>query len=375
MKKKLTVIATLLIVPAIALAQSSRTTFINRVVDGYHIPSKMEFYAGGEPVEIRDIKHVVISDQTVGFPIHIYNAESVILTRVTAPSIILSDVKSGEINVIVGGDGVDIALSLIRSNNLRVYQSRIGKSRIGYQSMPGDAGTFQDTAIRAGVNWNPSRVWSHGTNLAGQGPVTARPSFIGNGTNRVTVPTPDWPSDGWFQFSTPRKLDGVVMVKGLPPGSVRWVENNELELIGGTFEVGKEYLYNTYHPEFLSRGLTIEDSVFDGPTLCSINTFFTDGFLVKNNRFYTKVHDDAAILPEESFDTQIIGNILVPRDPRGQVPAWNSRALGSIGTTVNMTVKGNINLVLTSQHRGRPSYGWVTDQQLNWVGGASPWVD
>lgn len=239
--------------------------------------------------------------------------------------------------------------------------------------MPGEAWTFEDTAIRAGLTWKPENVWRHGTNLAGQGPVGIDPVILGNGLNRVRIAAPAYPAPGWFQYSTPRAKDAVVQVHGLPDGMVRWVDENTLEMVGGTFELGRQYRFNSYHPEFLSRNITIEDSVFDGYSLAGINTFFTKDLLVRRNRFNVAVPDDATILPEESFGTVLMDNIRVPRDPRPSVPAWDARSIGFIGTMVNPTVRGNENLGVNAQHRNRPAYGYVGDS-LRWVGGESPWM-
>jgi hypothetical protein len=367
---KLPAIALTLALSALGLGQLSQTSFLSRVKDGHHEPSKVERFTGTEPVKLYGDQ--VLSNVETTFPLWIYGGH-VQLSNVKVPSIILSQV-SGDLERMRFGAG-DIALSLIRCNDLTITNSRFaGPNRIALQSMPGEAWSFEDTALRSGLNWKPENVWKHGTNLAGQGPIGIDPVVLGNGTNRVRIAAPAFPAPGWFQYSTPRAKDAVVQVHGLPDGMVRWVDENTLEMVGGTFEIGRQYRFNSYHPEFLSRNITIEDNVFDGYSLAGINTFFTQSLLILNNRFYVRVTDDGTILPEESWETRLQNNIRVPRDPRPNVPAWDARSIGFIGTMVNATVKDNENLPVNAQHRNRPAYGFVSDSPLRWVGGESPWV-
>ena len=371
--KKLALI--LAILPAFALGQLSQSSFTSRIKDGLHEPSKVERFSGTAPVEHRG--DLVLSNVELSFPLWIHGGH-VQIHNVKLPSLILSQV-SGEVSHARFYDSPvsqeDIALSLIRCNDLTIRDSRFtGPNRIALQSMPGVAWTFQDTATRAGLNWKPENVWRHGTNLAGQGPIGVDPVIIGNGLNRVTIAAPAFPAPGWFQYSTPRATDGVVQIHGFPDGMVRWVDENTLEMIGGTFELGRQYRFNSYHPEFLSRNITIEYSVFDGYSLAAINTFFTKDLLIRRNRFNVAVTDDGTILPEESIGTVLLENIRVPRDSRLSVASWDARAIGFIGLMIEPTVRGNVNLPVNAQHRNRPARGYVGDQPLNWVGGESAWV-
>ena len=365
------VVGLLMLLAGMSFGQLSRATFVSRIKDGHHVPSKVEVYSETEPVEIRDMD-VVLSDVVLSFPLRIYNG-TVKLRNVTAREMVGSRIE-GDLDVTVGGEGVDIALSLIGCNNLRVT-GRFGRSRIAIQSMPGDAGTFPDTAARAGLGWKPENVWRYGTNLAGQGPNGVDPVFVGNGTNRVTVPTPAWPEPGWFQFSVPKAQGAVVMVEGLPSGAVRWVNENTIEWVGGTFAIGQRYRYHSYFPEFLSRRVTIENAVFEDYSLAGVNVFWMDEFVARDNFFRVAVPDDATILPEETFRTVLMGNVRVPRDPRGVVASWDDRGIGFIGTMVDPVAVRNVGMRVNAQNRGRPAWGYVGDVSLNWVGGPSRWQE
>lgn len=290
------------------------------------------------------------------------------LQGVSCKGIRLSNVQSATLTK-VQTNGADVGLLIIGGGNVSVKNSVFRNHRIGIEGGPGHPWTFEAEARLRGIGRAPGAEWIMGMNLCGMLETRNQGiSFIGNGTNKVTIALGKNPNP-------PFKLDSLPLsnnhwdISGKNSAYVVSETSNSVVLgAEGVFQSGVKYWAHGYNQNYELNDIRITDSRFEMNNLAGVSLYFTNNVWIERN-YCPDVTTDYEFGLEHSRNAFILDN----RSNYGQ-NRNNLVRIGLLGRMENIVMRGN-DLPLAFMHRNQPELGIVADKPINYTNGSrSPWI-
>lgn len=264
------------------------------------------------------------------------------LRDVKARGIVTSRVKSARL-IRTSTEGGDVGLLNLGGGNISVEDSAFRNHRIGFESMPGDASTWPDTAKDRGVAWYvPGNEYKAGLNLnASLDSLNDSGAwFVGDGSNRGTIKLGAWPTGPVWKVDSAPLADNWVSVSG--KAWAKWVaETKDSATVeaDGVFERGRVYYITTRNPKYDVKNIRVVRSSFDNCRLAGVSFYFTDGVVLEYN------HADGTSL-DYAYGLEYAKNGVVRFNsaslwPDPDYPKGTAIRFGMVGAMDNVRFEGN----------------------------------